>query len=383
MMKNLSKIFVPKRTLVRAVTHDNAMMTFDAAHAPNSVIDMYGTQRGRTFDQRLRTHDGRTVDSTGAFLVGELERLDQTLHMPLTAVTWSRDIDLREDVSIADDVSSFTLSTFASAGNLGTGHSIRNGKAWIGKVTDQIGGVSVDIGKYPQPLTPWGLELKFSILELEAAAKAGRPIDNQKLEGLKLKHQMDVDEMVYVGDSTLALGGLLNHTGVTNVSNVPNGAAASPLWTTKTPAEILADLNALITSTWAASAWAVMPAKIGLPPALFGYISTQTISTAGNISILKYLLENNVLVASGKGKLEIVPMKWLVGAGVGGTLGTTGTVDRMVCYTQEQQYVRYPMTLLQRTPVQYDSLYHKSTYYCKLGAVELVYPETIAYRDGL
>ena len=172
-MKNrFPSIWVPKRTLVRARTTDHAM-TFDAARAPQGPLDLRGNQRGITFDHAYKTHDGRTVDSTGAFLVGELERLDQTLHMPLVAVTWSRDINLREDVSVADEVSSFTLSTFASQGNLGAGNGIRNGKAWIGKATDQIGGVSVDIGKYPQPLTPWGLEVKFSILELESAAKAG------------------------------------------------------------------------------------------------------------------------------------------------------------------------------------------------------------------
>lgn len=379
-MKFLS-IFVPKRTLVRARTHDN--MTFDAARAPTGPLDLRGNQRGVTLDHAYRTHDGRTVDSTGAFLVGELERLDQTLHMPLVAVTWSRDIDLREDVSIADEASSFTLSTFASTGSLGAGNGIRNGKAWIGKSTDQIGGVSVDIGKYPQPLTPWGLEIKFSILELESAAKAGRPIDDQKLQGLKLKHQMDIDEMVYAGDASINVGGLVNHASVTNVSNVPNGASASPLWSSKTPAEILADINALITSVWATSAWKVMPSKILLPPAQFGYISTQTISSAGNISILKYVLDNNVLKASGRGELEIQPAKWLIGAGFGGTLGSAGTVDRMVCYTQDKDFVRYPMTMLQKTPVQYDSLYHKTTYYCRLGVLENVYPETIGYRDGL
>lgn len=377
---NKNRIFVPKRTIVRARTLDHAL-TFDGAGM--AAIDGAGNQRGRGLDHAYKTHDGRTVDSTGAFLVGELERLDQTLHMPLAAVTWSRDVDLREDVTIADETSSFTLSTFASQGNLGTGNGIRNGKAWIGKSSDQIGGVGVDIGKFPQPLTPWGLEIKYSILELESAAKLGRPIDDQKLQALKLKHQMDIDEMVYVGDSSLTAGGLANSTMVTNVSNVPNGAAASPLWSSKTPAEILADVNAEITSVWAASAWKVMPNRLLLPPAQFGYISTQTISNAGNISILKYLLENNVLKASGQGELEIQPAKWLIGAGVGGTLGSTGTVDRMVAYTKDKQYVRYPMTLLQRTPVQYDSIYHKTTYYCRLGVVEVVYGETIGYRDGL
>lgn len=367
---------------IRARTCDE--LTFDQAqllaYAP---LDTRGNVRGAPFEHKYTTHDGkRTVDSTGAFLVGELERLDMTLHMPLAAVTWSRDINLREDVSLADEVSSFTLTTFGSAGNLGAGNSIGNGKAWIGKATDQIGGVGVDTGKYPQPLTPWGLELKYTLLELESAAKMGRPIDDQKYEALKLKHQMDIDEMVYIGDTSLGVKGLINSALVTNVSNVPNGAGGTPQWNTKTPAEILADVNAMLQSAWAASGYAVMPRKILLPPSQFGYISAQVVSTAGSVSILKFLLENNIVTASGNGSISIQPVKWCVGAGAGGTVGTVGH-DRMAAYTQAKNYVRYPMTMLQRTPIQYDSIYHKMTYYCRMGVVEVVYPETIAFRDNI
>jgi hypothetical protein len=373
----MSKILVPKR-FTRARTVDHAVR--DAYR----VIDAAGTQEGHYLGNTYRTHDGRTVDSTGAFLIGELERLDPTLNMPLAAVTFGRDMGMREDVTVADDASSFTLSTFAAPGSLGDGAGIRNGKSWVGKNASQIAGLSVDIGKYPQPLTPWAMELKWTILELESAARAGRPIDAQKYEGLKLKHQMDIDEMVYVGDAQLNVAGLLNHAGVTNVSNVPNGASASPLWSTKTPAEILADVNALIQSCWAASGYAVMPSRIGLPPLQYGYIATQIISVAaGSISILKYLKENNIITAAGQGQLDFYPMKWAVGAGAGGTIGTSGTVDRMVAYTKDNKYVRYPMTTLQRTPVQYQSINHNTTYYCRLGVLELVYPETIGYRDGL
>ena len=374
-----ARILVPRKTIVRARAHDQ--LTFDAGGL--APIDDLGNQRGRVLDHAYRTHDGRTVDSTGAFLVGELERLDQTLHMPLAMVSWSRDIDLREDVSIADEVSSFTLTTFANSGSLGVGSGIRNGKGWIGKSTDQIGGLGIDMGKIANPLRPWGMELRYSILELESAAKMGRPIDAQKYEGLKLKHQMDVDEQVYVGDSSTGDTGLLNSSLVTNVSNVPNGALGSPLWSNKTPAEILADLNGIITSAWIASGYKIMPNRILLPPTQFGYISTQTISTAGNQSILKYVLENNILKSSGEGELTILPAKWLLGAGNGGTIGTAGTVDRMIAYTKEKDLIRFPMTMLTKTPVQYISIYHMATYYCRLGVVEVVYPETVAYRDGI
>jgi hypothetical protein len=74
------------------------------------------------------TFDQATVDGTGAFLVHELERLDQTLNLPLVNFTWSRDIQLREDVSIADEISSFTNTTFAAAGTPNA-----NGKNWLSK----------------------------------------------------------------------------------------------------------------------------------------------------------------------------------------------------------------------------------------------------------
>lgn len=367
---------------VRSRTVDT--MTFDSGAAlMTTPINVNGDHRGKTLDHAYRTHDGvRTVDSTGAFLIGELERLDPELHMPLAAVSWQRDIDLREDVSVADEASSFTLTTFGSAGGAGTGQGIRNGKAWIGKQSDQVTGIGVDTGKLPFPLTPWGMELKFTILELESAAKMGRPIDAQKLEGLRLKHQMDIDEMVYVGDASIGVGGLLNNSLVTNVSNVPAGVGGVT-WALKTPDEILADVNALISSVWAASGYSQMPTNILIPPVQFGLISTKVVSTAGNVSILRYLLDNNIVKSSGAGEIKIAPAKWLVGCGSGGTLGTAGTVDRMIAYTKAKNFVRYPMTMLQKTPIQYDSIFHKTTYYCRLGVTEVVYPETLGYRDGI
>jgi hypothetical protein len=387
-------------TLIQARTHDHA-----AFADPRQPINAFGDARGRALDfpvtRSFATYDAatfqptgqmvqRTYDSTGAFLVGELERLDQTLHMPLASVTWQRDINLRGDVGMADDVSSFTLSSFGSAGNLGQGNGIRNGKAWIGKASDQIGGVSVDIGKTPFPLTPWGLELAYTEFELMAAAKLGRPVDQQKYEALTLKHAMDTDEMVYVGDGSVlvngaAATGLVNNALVTNVTNVANPGGGTA-WTTKTPQQILADFNEVLQSVWAASGYAVLPSKILLPPSQFGYLSTTLVALAGSssaVSILTYIMENNIVTAQTKRELDIQPSKWLVGAGAGGTIGTANGHDRMVVYTQEEKYVRFPMVPLSRTPIQYDSIWHKCTYFGRLGCVEVVYPETMAYRDGI
>lgn len=374
----------------RGKTRD--MLTYDAARVTGDH-DEQGNAKGYMLEPRFRTTTrdaagrSRTIDSTGAFLVGELERLDQTLHDPLASVTWGRDIDLREDVTIADEVSSFTLSTYGAVGSLGTGQGVGTGKSWIGKNTDQIAGVSLDISKQTFNLTPWAMELKYTILELESAAKLGRPIDQQKFEGLQLKHQMDIDEMVYFGDTSLSVLGLVNNTSVGYTANVAT-VSGSTTWAAKINAglydAVLADVNTLLNSVWSNSGFAVVPSRLLLPTGAFGLISTAKVSTAGNVSILKYLQENNILTTSGRGKLEIYPCKWCNGAASGGTILTGGAGhDRMVAYTKDKKRVRYPMTMLQRTPVQYDSLYHKVAYFCRLGQLEIVYPETIGYADNL
>ena len=320
----------------------------------------------------MRTYDKATIDSAGAFLIGELERLDPTMHEPLYTVTWSRDIDLREDVSIADETSSFTNTTFAAAGGVQPA-----GKNWIGKDSNAIAGIALDIGKTASPLYLWGMELGFTIPELLSAQQLGRPIDSQKLEGIKIKHNMDIDEMVYKGDTTLGKYGLINNTSVTTSGNVALGAASSRLWINKTPMEIIDDINTLIEAVWAASGYAVCPKEVRLPPTQFAYIAAQDAGIAGAKSILTYIEENCIALKINGSKINIQPLKWLetANSGVG--------YQRILAYTKEKNRVRFPLVPLQRTPLEYRSIYQLTTYFGRLGVLEIPYPETIGYADGI
>jgi hypothetical protein len=324
----------------------------------------------------MMTYDKMTIDSTGAFLVGELERLDLKLHEPLVAVTWGRDIDLREDVSMADEASSYTNSTFAAAGGI-----VSSGKNFVGKNANAIPGIGVDIGKTSSPLYLWAAELSYTIPELISAQQLGRPVDEQKFAGLQLKWQMDIDEMVYIGDTYMVKYGLLNSAAVTS-GFVDAGAAETTEWTTKTAAEILDDVNALLNSCWSAAGFAVCPSKLLLPPSQFSHITSQVVSTAGNISILKFLAENCISNSINGKPLDIQPCKWLTSRGEEAGSPSAAT-HRMVCYTQDRIRVRYPLVPLQRTPLEYRSIYHLTTYFGRLGVLEVVYPETIFYGDGV
>jgi hypothetical protein len=288
----------------------------------------------------------------------------------------------------------WTLSTFGSQGGFGMSNAITAGKAWVGRGTTELPSVSVDMATQTKPLRPWALEVMYTVFELESALRLGRPIDQQKYLGLQMKHQLDIDAMVYVGDSDTADTGLVNQPaagtntpGAGTITNLPVGAAPGNgvgwIPGQKTAADILSDINFALTTVWQAAAWAVVPERILIPPTQYGYIATTLVSTAGTTSILKYIEENNILARSGQGQLEIYPMKWCNGAGAGGTIGTAapGVSDRMVVYTKNQNYLRYPLTPLAKMPLQYDGIWHKAPYYGKFGVLEVVYPQTLGYFD--
>lgn len=309
------------------------------------------------------TMDKQQIRDSGAFLVGELERLDPELHGPLAAVTWGRDIDLREDVTLADEVSSYTNTSFAAMGGI-----YANGINWVGKDATAIPGVAVNIEKSSKPLRLWAQEIGYTVKELAAAQQVGRPIDREKLDAMHLKHQMDIDQMVYVGDAAVSATGLCNNQAVATTT-------LTKLWSASTPDEILESINKVLETAWEASGYAILPDRLLVPPKAMSRL-TKPMTTAGSVSILQYVREQCLCNTINGKLLEIAPVKHLAGIGASGK-------SRMVAYTKARQYVRFPLVPLQHTPVEYRQLYQLTTYYAALGEVEFVYPETVAYADGV
>lgn len=364
---------VPSRKLIHgAAIVAAAMAALPSHYDPRVPGGVYTRDEVMTFDQA-------TIDSAGAFLIGQLEAFDPMIHEPLASVTWYRDIDLRSDVQPGHTSTSFTTQTFAAVG--GTAPS---GIAWASPNGTTIPRITVDKQKLTYDLTPWAMELSYTVMELASSSLAGTNIDTEQLIGLNLKDQMDTDQMVYIGDSSVGAKGILNHALVANLSNVANNAAGtSRAWTAKTPDEILADFNEMIISVWAATGFTTPPQNILIAPNPYGYITTVKIGSAGNRSVLDYLMENNVFTKTTKKQLEILPCKWLDKNNINGPGGSAATYDRMIAYTRDTKFVRFPKVPLSSLPAQPSSIWIKVPYWGKLGRVEIVYPETFAYRDGI
>lgn len=325
---------------------------------------------------RVNRGSRQTRDSNLAYFINQLENFDPTLHEPLVAISWARDIKLRPGISMANESTSFTRQAFAGAGSFSNAAAPAGGNMpWVSKQTTGIQTVQVNGEKLVKPLRLLAREINYSSVELERSQLTNQPLDQQQMNALNQMYQMNTDQMVYVGSSDVGATGLINDSDIT-ADTVANGANGTPEWSTKTPDEILADVNTLLDNCWLAAAYAVCPTKLLLPPVQYSYLCSQKVSSAGNVSILKFLEENSIALKINGKPLDIQPVKWLANAG-------SGNANRMMVYTNDLNYVRFPMVPIRRETAYYKGIQFFAPYLWAFGEVEVVYPETLRYADGI
>lgn len=326
---------------------------------------------------KLQARRRKVQDSALSYFVNQLDNLDKRLYEPLVEVSWGRDIKLRSGISMSNESTSFIRSAFSGPGTLKNSSGNSGGNMpWVSAETTAIPGVQVNGQRLIKPLRPLAREISYTSLELERSQLTGQPIDVQQMNAFNILYQMNTDQMVYIGSSDVGAQGLLNNDDVTNVGNVSNGLSGESEWVDKTPVEILADVNELLESVWSVSAFAVCPSELRLPPAQFSYIASQLISSAGNMSIMTFLEQNSIALRANGRPLNIQPIKWLTDRGVDST-------DRMMAYTNSEDRVRFPMVPVRRETPYYLGLRYTAPYLWLFGELEIPYPETIGYRDGI
>ena len=243
-----------------------------------------------------------------------------------------------------------------------------SGKSWIKGMDTTPARVSVETSKVTTPLTPWGMEVSYSIFELQKAMQVGRPIDVQKYDAMKFKHQLDIDQQVYMGDEGIGVKGLLNNDAVVAKSNL-----GSVNVKTMSAEDAVNLFNTVLESSWKATQYIRIPDTILIPPALFAALASKQLPNVDK-NVLEYVLQNNIAVSNG-GKLTIRPVKWLNDSSINSGNG------RLVAYTKARDVVRFPLVQLQSMAPQFRDFMQSVPYYGALGGVEFVRPEMVYYGD--
>lgn len=317
------------------------------------------------------TLDEAGVASGGAFLVSELEKRDPLIRKPLTSVTYPRDIVIQTGGGWVDYVSAMSVA-YGITGGSGSSPVQAGGANGLPIVQ-----ASVDKGIYKAHTFAVALRVMFQ--DMQRANFIGRSIDQLLQDGVRMSFDKHQDENVYVGLADYGTTGLVNNPDATETT-VEDGASGNGNWATKTPAEILADVNTALTTTWAQAGYDLdaIPNHILLPYEEYTYILNTPVSDLATKSIYDYIMENNITNKNG-GDLFIGATRWCKGAGTSGT-------DRMVVYVNHERFVKadelVPLSRIMSQPVATQACYD-TAYMANLSEVEVMYPQTITYWDHI
>ena len=332
--------------------------TFDAG-----VITSPG---GAAAGGNMMTMDAAGIASGMAFLESELEKRDPLLRKPLTSVTYPRDIVVKTGGGWVDYVSAQAV-----------GYGITGGS---GSSPIQAGGsnglpiVQANLEKGLYKAHTFAAALRVMWVDMQKANYIGRSLDQLLQEGMRLTYDKHMDQNVYIGMEEYGSTGLVNNPDVTETA-VTGGA-----WSGKTKEQILADINGAITQVWEAAEYDedAMPNHILLPYEQYTYILNTMVTEIATETIMDYVLKNNVAAKNGK-SLYIGATKWCKGAGTGGA-------DRMAVYVNHERFLQVeelvPLARVMSQPNATDFCYD-TAYAANLSEVELFYPQTMMYFDGI
>lgn len=158
-----------------------------------------------------------------------------------------------------------------------------------------------------------------------------------------------IEQTTFFGDKSVGFRGFLNYDDIT-VTNAANGASGYATWNKKTGLEMVKDVNDNMSYMWETSRGLFVADTVFLPLAQFSLISNTPMALSSEastfVSALTYLKANNLCSQIRGKQLEVVPIRYLKGAGV-------GSADRMVLQdrSKRNQGMPFPLPYTVQAPV--------------------------------
>lgn len=317
--------------------------------------------------------DAAGIASGQAFLTSELEKRDMMVRTPLTSFTYNRDLPIRVGGGWAEFVSAMQVG-YGITGGSGDG-------VMTAASANGIPMIQADFSKglFKTHMIAAGTRVQW--IDMQRGNMTGRNLDSLLRDGLRMTYDKHMDENAYVGFAAYGTTGLLNNPDALVTDAAATGSSSGTTFKSKTPDQILQDINDAILTAWEQAEWDLdaVPNHILMPYEQYNYLATTRVSELAEKTILTFLLENNVAKQNGS-DLFIGATAWCKGA------AADGSDDRMVVYCNKERYIAMdelvPLTRAMTSPnTQY--FCYDTAYAGNVSEVEVFYDQTIVYVDGI
>lgn len=171
------------------------------------------------------------------------------------------------------------------------------GKAQLANPDGKIAWVDSFIGMKQAPLYDGNTGYKYTLKDLQRVSKLGGSLDSLKAETAVQASLQLAQDIAFYGDEKRGIVGFFNNPDIPSIS--PIGGTD---WTTKTPKEILADINHLFSTAFATTK--EVEFKVGsttnrllLPTAKYSYIATTPLNDNSEKTILDFIVNSSVFLS--------------------------------------------------------------------------------------
>lgn len=332
-------------------------VALDAAHAERA---------GLVANQVVFTDGLPTMDDGIAFYISQLAGLEAKIYeAKYTNINYQELIPVKTDIPEWADTWEYISYDAVTLGK------------FIGSSADDLPNVALSANKSIVPLGYAGNKYDYSLDELRKSQQMRIPLDTTKGRAAFRGAQEHSQRVAYFGDSGRQMTGLFNNANLALDNSVVN-------WATATGAEIVADMNSLMTKVWINSANVHVPNVFVLDSARYAQISSKRMDTGTDTTVLQFFLLNNLYTNLTGQALRVVPRLQLTAANLAAGGVSNGNKDRMMAYelNDDNLGLANPIPWRPLAPQMWNLNVNVPCEY-KISGTEFRYPFSGAYRDHL
>lgn len=220
--------------------------------------------------------------------------------------------------------------------------------------------------------------------EVGQAQLLGMNLSSLKAEAARRAYVEFMWNVTLTGDTSKNLFGLSNQTGVTTGTAPADGTGSVTTWfdtggtATKTPAQIVRDINNVLTGVYTGTLTVEMADTLLLPYSVISWLGATPMSSTNSETILSFILRNNIYTQMTGQQLTVRGVLGLDTAGASST-------RRMVAYANREDVVKLHLPM----PHQFGRVYQDGPYNYEIpgrfrtGGVEVLRTGAFRYLDGI
>jgi hypothetical protein len=225
--------------------------------------------------------------------------------------------------------------------------------------------------EYSVSVKTLGASYGYNIQEVRAASYGNVPLEQRRANAARRSIAQLENTLAFFGDTASGIQGLFTAANVTSVTIPADGTGSSKLWSTKTPDQILRDMNLVANTVVSTSLGVEMPDTMLLPLSQYNYVASTARSATSDTTILNYFLQNNPYVKQVEWVNELA------------TAGASSTA-RLYAYRRSADVLTMEVPSdFEQLELQINNLTYKVPCIERFAGVLIYYPLAIAYGDGI